>query len=392
MLPWVRNRLFREFHRRTLIYTACCEDPAVDRRALRLSPADRVLVITSGGCNALDYLLAGAGEVNAVDLNPCQSALLEFKAAAIRTLDYREFWELLGTGRSRQARAMYGDAIRWQLSSAARRFWDRRISWFGGRDRWSSFYFRGGWGCVMRLIGGYWRTFRGLEQPLADLFEARSLDEQRQIYERHLRGRVWTPWFSWLLSRPVCHALLGIPARQRQFILNYPGGLFRWGQALLDDLVANIPFATNYFMRANVLGAYAPDCCPEYLTPDGFSRLKSGLLERLTIDTASVTEYLRQTRPGISKFALLDHLDWLEPQPLADEWEAIVAKANPGATVIFRSALAHVDYLDGLGVRIDGRQAALGSLLVYDRQQAAALHASDRVHLYGSFSVARLPQ
>jgi S-adenosylmethionine-diacylglycerol 3-amino-3-carboxypropyl transferase len=348
-------------------------------------------VITSGGCNALDYLLAGAGEVNAVDLNPCQNALLEFKVAAIRGLDFRDFWELFGSGRSRQARAMYRDAIRPRLASAARRFWDRRIGWFCGRDRWSSFYFRGGWGSMMRLIGGYWRTCLGLERPLEELFAARSLDEQRQIYDRHLRGRVWTPWFSWFLSRPVCHALLGIPARQRQFIVSYPGGLFRWGQALLDDLVANIPFATNYFMRANVLGAYAPDCCPQYLTPDGFSRLKSGMLERLTIDTASVTEYLRKTTPGISKFALLDHLDWLEPGAQAEEWEAILAQAQGGATVIFRSALASVSYLDELRVAYHGRQAPLGSLLTYDREQAAALHARDRVHLYGSFSVATLP-
>src|SRR5262245_16388965 len=120
MLAQLRNRLFEAFHRRTLIYTACCEDPAVDRQALRLSPADRVLVITSGGCNALDYLLAGAGEVNAVDLNPCQSALLEFKSAAIRALNYGDFWDLFGNGRSRQARDMYGDAIRRELSSAAR--------------------------------------------------------------------------------------------------------------------------------------------------------------------------------------------------------------------------------------------------------------------------------
>jgi S-adenosylmethionine-diacylglycerol 3-amino-3-carboxypropyl transferase len=156
--------------------------------------------------------------------------------------------------------------------------------------------------------------------------------------------------------------------------------------------VANIPFATNYFMRANVLGAYTPQCCPQYLTPEGFSRLKSGLLNRLTIDTASVTDYLRQTRPGISKFALLDHLDWMEPGALAGEWEAIFAKASPGATVIFRSALASVDYLDELPVRFQGRPSVLGSLLEYDREQAAALHARDRVHLYGSFSVATLPQ
>jgi S-adenosylmethionine-diacylglycerol 3-amino-3-carboxypropyl transferase len=173
--------------------------------------------------------------------------------------------------------------------------------------------------------------------------------------------------------------------------MNYPGGLFRWGQALLDDLMANIPFATNYFMRANVLGAYTPQCCPEYLTPEGFSRLKSGLIDRLTIDTASVTEYLQQTRPGISKFALLDHLDWMESREIIEEWEAILAKARPGATVIFRSALADVAYLDKLPVSFQGRPAAIGSFLRYDREQAASLHARDRVHLYGSFSVATLP-
>jgi S-adenosylmethionine-diacylglycerol 3-amino-3-carboxypropyl transferase len=390
MLERIRNRLFHEFHRRTLIYTACCEDPAVDRDALRLTPSDRLLVITSGGCNALDYLLAGAGEVNAVDLNPCQNALLEFKAAAIRGLNYRECWELFGIGRSKQARAMYRDAIRSRLSPAAQRFWDRRTGLFRGSHRWSSFYFRGGWGLMMWLIGGYWRRCRGLEEPLEDLFLARSLDEQWQIYRERLSGRVWTPWFSWLASRPICHALLGIPARQRQFILSYPGGLFRWGQAVLDDLMANIPFSTNYFMRANVLGAYTPECCPEYLTPEGFSRLKSGLLDRLTIDTASVTDYLRQTRSGISKFVLLDHLDWMASHELFAEWEAILTKARPGATVIFRSALPNVTYLDELRVCCKGRQAALGSLLDYDRQQAASLHARDRVHLYGSFHIAHL--
>jgi S-adenosylmethionine-diacylglycerol 3-amino-3-carboxypropyl transferase len=43
--------------------------PGGGPQALALTPADRVLVITSAGCNALDYALLGA-RVLAVDQNP----------------------------------------------------------------------------------------------------------------------------------------------------------------------------------------------------------------------------------------------------------------------------------------------------------------------------------
>src|SRR5262249_12381767 len=52
------TRIFKAAHRRHLIYNTCWEDPRLDRVALDLGPADRVMVITSAGCNALDYLLA----------------------------------------------------------------------------------------------------------------------------------------------------------------------------------------------------------------------------------------------------------------------------------------------------------------------------------------------
>ena len=76
-LEKISSRLFAAVHDRNLIYNTCWEDPALDRVALDFRPDDRVLVITSAGCNALDYLLAGPAEVNAVDMNPRQNALLE---------------------------------------------------------------------------------------------------------------------------------------------------------------------------------------------------------------------------------------------------------------------------------------------------------------------------
>jgi S-adenosylmethionine-diacylglycerol 3-amino-3-carboxypropyl transferase len=87
-------------------------------------------------------------------------------------------------------------------------------------------------------------------------------------------------------------------------------------------------------------------------------------------------------------------MDWMschDPAGLAEEWDAILASARPGARVIFRSAGLKVDYLDHLKVRYRGREAELGSLLRYHPERAAALHARDRVHTYGSFSIADLP-
>ena len=48
----LHSRVFHAVHRNNLLYNTCWEDPALDRVALRLSPADRLLVITSAGCNA----------------------------------------------------------------------------------------------------------------------------------------------------------------------------------------------------------------------------------------------------------------------------------------------------------------------------------------------------
>jgi S-adenosylmethionine-diacylglycerol 3-amino-3-carboxypropyl transferase len=392
LIARLHDRLFTTFQQRHLIYNACWEDPALDREAFELGPTDRVLVITSGGCNALDYLLAGAGSVEAVDSNPCQSALLEFKAAAIRGLEHADFWELFGVGRTLRARQMYHDAMRHRLSLTARRYWDRHLHYFSGQGSRTSFHYHGGWGLMMWLVVGYWKHCKGLRRPLEELFETRSLAEQRQLYETRLRGRLWTQSITRFGSLRLPLMLMGIPERQREAILNFPGGPHQRALTIIEELMHDIPFATNPFMRVYILGSFSPTCCPEYLKPAGFARLKAGLLDRLTIHTARVTDHLRRTESGISRFALLDHMDWLGPRDLAEEWQLIIDRAAPGARVLCRSALPDIDYVYPVTVRLHGREATLGNLLRFEREKAAALHARDRVHFYGSFHIAHLPE
>jgi S-adenosylmethionine-diacylglycerol 3-amino-3-carboxypropyl transferase len=390
----INHRLFKAVHRHNLVYNTCWEDPALDRVALGLTPDDRVLVITSAGCNALDYLLAGAGAVHAVDVNPIQNALLELKIAAIRALDHDEFFALFGLGRTQDARRLYRDRLRTQLSPFARTYWDGHIGFFLG-ERWrSSFYYRGSSGFLARLALANAVILHGLRGPLRELLEADTVERQRDIYHRKIERRIWTPWFRWFLNRSFTLSLIGVPWPQRnQIQTQYPGGVPQFVRDAVEVVVTQLPFRDNYFWRVYFQGHYTPDCCPEYLKSANFSLLRERV-GRLTIDTATVTEYVRRSEPGISKFVLLDHMDWMDcyDRPgLADEWTAILEKARPGARAIYRSAGLRVTFLDGLRVRHRGTDAALGDLLRYHPEWSAKLHERDRVHTYGSFHIADLP-
>ena len=97
---WISNRIFKFVHGRNLVYNTCWEDPRLDREAMNLGPDDRVMVITSAGCNALDYALDSPAQVYAVDMNPRQNALLELKMAGIRNLEFVDFQQMFGQGLS----------------------------------------------------------------------------------------------------------------------------------------------------------------------------------------------------------------------------------------------------------------------------------------------------
>src|SRR5262252_1345522 len=156
-MPRMTRRLSRSvfdaIHGHQLVYNACWEDPRLDRTALRLGPDDTVLMITSAGCNALDYALDAPKHIYAVDLNPRQNALLELKQAAIRALDFDTFFEMFGRGRVKDWSKIYAPYLRIQLSPWARRYWDERGRYFSGGPH--TFYFRGTTGTVARAMNVY---------------------------------------------------------------------------------------------------------------------------------------------------------------------------------------------------------------------------------------------
>lgn len=391
---WMSRRCFRWVHSRRLIYNTCWEDPRVDREALRLGPDDTVAMITSAGCNALDYALCGPKRIYAVDVNPRQNHLLELKLAGIRRLEFDDFFALFGCGASTRAEAWYRDVLRGDLSPPAQAYWDRHMRYFRATRPRGSFYFHGTTGAFAWAINLYIDHFRRLRDDVERLLAAPSLAEQQAIYDDRLRGRFWTPWLRWWLGCDATLSLLGVPRNQRlQLEATHAGGIVRFVEERLERVFARRPLADNYFWRVYLSGRYTRECCPEYLKRENFDRLRNGLADRIECRTTSLARFLREAPEPISRFVLLDHMDWLaeaDPEGLDDEWQAIMDCAAPGARAIWRSGASRTDFVDLARVRIAGRERRVGQLLRYDRQGAEKLHALDRVQTYGSFHIADL--
>jgi S-adenosylmethionine-diacylglycerol 3-amino-3-carboxypropyl transferase len=390
----VSRACFRWVHRRELVYNTCWEDPRIDRQALQLQANDDVLVITSAGCNALDYALAGPNRVYSVDVNPLQNALLELKIAGIRALDYEQFFDLFGLGRIREWERVYGQQLRPELTAPACSIWDRYGKLFAGRGRRASFYFRGSSGFFAWLVNVYINRLQ-MRRAVNELLECQSLDEQREVVERtRVNESLWRPVIEWVLRRDTTMSLLGVPRCQRQQIdRQYPGGIVQFIRDRIDAVLLGRPIRDNYFYRVYLTGQYTPECCPEYLKPDNFERLKRGLASRVSVHTETVLGFLRRFPGTISRYVLLDHMDWLYshyPDVLAEEWQAIVDRAATHCRILWRSAGLSVDFVDPIPVFRGRESVALGEVLEYRTALAERLHQRDRVNTYGSFYIADL--
>jgi len=380
--------VFNAIYSRALVYNTCWEDPAVDRQVLHITPDDRMLVITSAGCNVLDYALLAPRRIDAVDANPRQNALLELKLAGIDALEFEDFFAVFGRGYHARFERLYRLCLRPLLSPFGQDFWDRRVGWFGNPR--GSFYFHGLSGIVARSFRGYLKLRPRLAAGIAELFETCSLDEQREVYDRRVQPLIWTPTVNWTLSRQLTMSMLGVPHPQRKEVQNqHERGVAGFVRDAIDYVFRQLPVWTNYFWTVYVRGHYTETCCPEYLKPEQFEALKSGQAECIHLHTKTVSEFLAETEESISKFVLLDHMDWMSsyyPEALAEEWSLILQRARPDARIILRSAHQAPRWLETLELG-DGR-TRLSDHLTFQPDLAAAIQPLDRVHTYAGFHIA----
>ncbi len=207
------------------------------------------------------------------------------------------------------------------------------------------------------------------------------------------RRNLWNRTVNWIISRQFVMSLLGVPYPQRKLVeAQHEHGISSFIREAVEYVFCKLPLADNYFYRVYITGQYRRDCCPEYLKETGFAALKAGLVDRISLHTTTVTRFLAAHTTPISRFVLLDHMDWMSsyyPDALIEEWNAILARATPGARILLRSAQSRPAYLESIRVGADRNR--LREIFKFKDELAGSLQSGDRVHTYAGFVIADAP-
>jgi S-adenosylmethionine-diacylglycerol 3-amino-3-carboxypropyl transferase len=373
----LRDKLFSRIHSNYLIYNTCWEDPRIDRELLHIRPDSEVVMITSAGCNALDYLLDHPAVIHSIDMNPRQNSLLELKQAVIAETDHPTLFQLFGQGQHPDFAQVLG-RISKRLSAYALEFWTQKANYFqGGKSR-KTFYFYGTSGTFAYIFTKYLRSRRIM--PLFDqLFAVQRLEEQPPIYAK-IEKKVMNKFVLWVMNRQITLSLLGVPRPQRQLIkTTYTGGLSKYISDNLRHIFAELPIHENYFWHVYLKGYYTPTCCPNYLKAEHFADLRHHI-DRIKTHTKTISQFLIDNPGKYSHYILLDHQDWLAsyaPELLEEEWRLILANSKPGTKILLRSASLNVDFFPDFVLK----------QVSFETEKSQVLHRTDRVGTYASMYI-----
>lgn len=364
-----------------LVYPQIWEDPIVDLEALNLREDEHLVAIASGGCNVFSYLATVPVLVTAIDLNPAHVALNRLKLTALRYLpDYETFRRFFVDADSKDNIEAYFDYLRDHLDPQTRKYWESRDRLGRQRIRYfaTNFYRHG---LLGNFIAAGHKLARLHGKDPRRVLEAKSMAEQRALFDSELAPLFEKRHIRWLLEKPSALFGLGIPPSQFDALKGGADSMADVLRARLERLACGFDLKENYFAwqafgRRYSTAADAP--LPPYLHRQGFEKLRRRASD-LNVVHASFTEHLAAS-PAAScdAYVLLDAQDWMTDEQLSALWTEIVRTGRPGARVIFRTA--------GEETILPGRVPdAILSRFAYDRDYGRLLTEKDRSSIYGGF-------
>ncbi|PDH64478.1 MAG: S-adenosylmethionine--diacylglycerol 3-amino-3-carboxypropyl transferase [Sphingomonadaceae bacterium MED-G03] len=328
---------------RGLVYAQIWEDPAVDMDALAIQPDSHVVTIASGGCNVLSYLTANPAKITAVDLNTAHIALNKLKLMAAQTLpDHDSFHRFFAQADNRANIAAYRNLVAPHLDEATRRYWEGRD--LIGRRRIGGFA-RGIYkhGLLGRFIGAAHLLARLHGVNPKRMLDARTREEQLEIFERELAPIFDKGFVRWLTSQPASLFGLGIPPAQFEALAG-DDRMDAVLKARLKKLACDFDLKDNYFaVQAFGRGYAAKDAqaegpLPPYLQAANHADVRARAA-RVDVRHVNFTDFLAsQPAASCDRYILLDAQDWMDDDQLNALWAQITRTAKPGARVLFRTA------------------------------------------------------
>lgn len=371
------------------VYNQIWEDPRVDLQALKIDEHSRILTISSGGCNALNYLLAEPEKVTAIDLNRHHIFLLNLKIAALKFLpDYQSFFNFFGFGKSEKNVENYQRFISPNLDADTKKFWEskslsgkitntNRIEFF--RD--GGLYQHSRNGYFLRFFHKFARLFGCRPE---EMLNAKTPEEQEKLFQINI-----APFFDSFVIKtigklPVTMFGLGIPPQQFDELKTDSSdgaNVIEIYKNRAKKLAVEYPIYENYFAWQAFARKYDTEnrkALPEYLKEENYEKLKANA-GKIETKIGSVTEEIKNGANGeYNRFVFLDAQDWMNADQMNELWRAIADKSESDARIIFRTAGANSPIEKNLTNNLRER-------FIYEKDFSKELFKQDRASIYGGF-------
>jgi S-adenosylmethionine-diacylglycerol 3-amino-3-carboxypropyl transferase len=368
-----------------LVYPQIWEDPEVDLAAMELQPHHRIATIASGGCNMLTYLAAGPESIDVVDLNASHIALNKLKLAAFAHLpSHPDVMRFFGLANEPSNSKAYHHFIARHLDPVSRRYWERRR--LNGKRRIDVFngnFYRTG--LLGRFIGASHIAARFYGVDLSELMQARTIEEQREFFDRKIAPVFDRKAVRWITARKSSLFGLGIPPRQFDELASLTtektlAGVLR---ERVEKLACHFPLNENYFAWQAFARRYPlPEegKLPPYLALANYQAIRDNL-GRVHIHHANFTAMLgAKAANSMDRYVLLDAQDWMNDEQVNALWTEISRTARDGARIIFRTAAEKSI--------VEGRLSpAIDSQWRYLKERSDSLNKADRSAIYGGFHI-----
>ncbi len=364
------------------VYPQIWEDPEVDIPAMKINEDTHIMSICSGGCNMMNYLTESPASVTAVDLNPHHVALGRLKIAALKHLpDYESFFLFFGCADDAKNIENYDKYIAPHLDNYTRSYWEKRVVPHGRRiNMFKKNIYR--FGLLGKFIGTVHMVAKMYGQDPRDIVKAKTMEEQRAVFERTLAPLFDKKFVKMMCSKPESLYGLGIPPAQFDDLNDSAqGDMASLLKARLERMACQFPIKDNYFAWQAFNRGYDREnkvAVPRYLKPENYETLKANI-HKANVVHSTITEYLDSNEGrGVDAYVFLDAQDWMNEEQLNELWSAVLRSANKDARILFRTAGEESPLTEAVD------QKTLDQFH-YDPSQAAPDNERDRSSIYGGF-------
>jgi S-adenosylmethionine-diacylglycerol 3-amino-3-carboxypropyl transferase len=371
-----------------LVYNQIWEDPHVDIKGLRLDRESRILTISSGGCNVLNYLTVEPQSIIAVDVNASHLALTRLKLAAVEYLPSHDaLFRFFGCADDKLNLVNYERYLRDQLDDQTREFWEGgswlrqkvvgpRIEFFA-----RNLYNYGSMGRFLHFL----HVLTGMNKLDArEFLNACTRNEREMLYRQYCEPMLNSFSVRMLSKLPFLLHALGVPPAQLERIKIEEGrDLLSVYQARIKRLLCEFPLEDNYFAWQAFGRCYDTverRAIPDYLKAHHFPVLKSNV-HRIETHFCSLTACLR-TLPdcSLNRFLFLDAQDWMTAEQINQLWTEVARVGQPGSRIMFRTGGSEPVVESNL-------KPELRACFEYERELSLDLFRRDRSAIYGGVHV-----